>query len=369
MTYQRGWVDRGRLVDRLIRFCATDSAPRREGALAALLAQALTDLGCAVHADGAGPAIGGECGNLLARLPGTAPGEPILFVAHLDRYPGGTGVRPRMQGDALVASGTLLGADDAAGLAVALEVLTVLQERGLPHPSIELAFTVGEELGMLGARQLDPGWFGARMAYCLDGEGPVGTACVSAPHQTRLTLCLEGAAENAPARSEQPGSALQIAGYALAHMRIGRVDPLTVAHVGGAEKEPEPGRIEMWVEARSAEAERLAAQVAHMRGSFEAAARRFQGRCTWLSEQAVAGYRLDAAAPVLTRALAAMARAGVAPLVGAAPGASDANALMAHGIPTLLLGMGFEQIHTPDERMPLVQLTAAAELALAIALG
>ena len=367
LTYQRGWVNRERLIDRLVRLCSIDSAPRHEGALAAAMAAELAALGCSVESDGAGAAIGGECGNLLARLPGS--GDPVLFVAHLDRYPGGTGVRPRLRGDALVASGTILGADAAAGLAVALELLAVLRERGPAHPALEFAFTVGEELGLLGAAQLDPAWFRAGQAYCLDGEGPVGTACVEAPHQVRLTLRLQGADRHAPAQAETPGSAMQITGYAMAHMRLGRVDPGTVAQVGAAEREPEPGCVELWLEVRAASSGKLAAQEAHMRRCVEAAAERFGGRCTWLAEQRVTGYRLEPAAPVLTRALAAMAAAGVAPLVGAAPGASDANVLVARGIPTLLLGMGFEQIHTTAERMPLAQLKAAAELALAIVLA
>ena len=370
MEYQRGWVDRQRLLDRLVRYCATDSAPRREGALAARVAADLAALGCRTETDAAAAALGGECGNLLARLPGSGSGEPVLFVAHLDRFAGATGVRPRLRGGALVAAGdTPLGADDAAGLAVAVEVVAVLRERGLPHPDIELACTVAEELGMLGAQELDPAWFTARLAYCLDGEGPVGTACVTAPDQTRLTLRLEGESAAAPARSDAPGSALQMAGYALAHLRLGRVDPQTVAQVGGAEGGPDPARVELWAEARAATPERLQAQVVHMRNVFAAAARRFGGHCTWLTEQQVTGYRLNDAAPVLQRARAAMARAGVAPVVGAAPGASDANVLMARGIPTLLLGMGFEEIHTTAERMPLAQLHAAAEVALAIALG
>lgn len=337
-----------------MRYCATDSAPLREGALTALVRAELTSLGCETYVDRAGVALGGETGNLLARLPGTAAaGTPLLFTAHLDRVAGG------------------MGADDAAGLAVAVEVLTVLGERQLAHPTLELACTVAEELGMRGAQHLDFGWLTARQAYCLDGEGPVGTVSRSAPHQVRLALELTGGeavAGPAAAAAGAPGTAMQIAGYAMAHLELGQVDAQTTCLIGPGEGDPTSGHVAMWAEIRSTEPERLQQWESRVRSTFQRAADRFHGGVQCSEVQRVVGYRLAADAPVLVRARQAMLQAGVAALVGMAPGASDANVFMANGIETLLLGMGYEAIHTPQERMPLSQLVLAAELVLAIVL-
>lgn len=42
-------------------------------------------------------------------------------------------------------STTVLGADNLSGVAVILEVLTVLHEQGIPHRPIEMLFNVSEE--------------------------------------------------------------------------------------------------------------------------------------------------------------------------------------------------------------------------------
>ena len=81
----------------------------------------LQSLGFSVSEDGTGERIGGTAGNLYARLEGNAAGEPLLFSCHLDRVAPGNGVKPRIEGDYISSDGTtVLGADDAAGLAAIL---------------------------------------------------------------------------------------------------------------------------------------------------------------------------------------------------------------------------------------------------------
>ncbi len=48
----------------------------------------------------------------------------------------------------------------------------------------------------------------------------------------------------------------------------------------------------------------------------------------------------------------------------ASGGGSDANVMNGYGIPTINLGVGYENIHTTSERMPIDELVKATELVI-----
>lgn len=77
----------------------------------------------------------------------------------------------------LKANGTTLGADDGMGCAYMLAVLA----SDLPHPALECAFTVQEEVGLIGAFALKPEYFTAKRYMNLDfGGHGTGTCTTSA---------------------------------------------------------------------------------------------------------------------------------------------------------------------------------------------
>ena len=79
---------------------------------------------------------GGQVENLVATLPGRDRAAPaVALMAHYDSVPNSPG-----------------GADDAAGVAAALEVVRALAARGPPARDVMLVITDGEEPGLLGAR-------------------------------------------------------------------------------------------------------------------------------------------------------------------------------------------------------------------------
>lgn len=63
----------------------------------------------------------------------------------------------RLEDGILTADGTTLGADDGFGAAY---MLAVLEDDTLPHPPLECVFTVQEETGTIGAKQLDRSYEG-----------------------------------------------------------------------------------------------------------------------------------------------------------------------------------------------------------------
>ena len=139
-------------------------------------------------------------GNVVITVP-ASPGHegaaPVILQGHLDMV---TVAKPGVihdfnsdpitlvvKGDDLYADGTTLGADDGAGVAMAL---ALLDEPDLVHPKLYLVFTTEEEVGMDGAYALNYKQFAdARSMINLDSEDE-GTATIGCAGGTHMTSTL-----------------------------------------------------------------------------------------------------------------------------------------------------------------------------------
>lgn len=367
-------INRERLYARFMELCAIDSEPTGERLMADRLAGLLAELGCTVTEDDTGEKIGGTAGNLIARLEGTGPGEPLLFSCHMDRVVPGVGVKPRIDGEYIVSDGaTVLGADDGAGLAAVLEGLTVLRERSIPHPPLEIVLTVAEELALLGSIHLATDRITARCGFVLDAGGPVGEIVVQAPQQAKINAVFHGRKAHAGFNPEQGISAIQTAAAAIGRMRLLRIDEETTANIGTISAAGPTNivadRCELQAEARSLDPAKLQAQVAQMIGAMEGAAREFGGSVEITVVPCYPAYRVAEDAEPAQRAARAARRIGVPARFKATGGASDANIFNSRGIPSVVLSCGYEKVHTTEERIALEQLALLAEWVVAVAEG
>src|SRR5262249_29511657 len=122
-------IEAGRLRALFLDLVRIDSLSRRERRIAERLQAELEALGASVEVDGAGVQAGGEVGNLIAHVPGTADAEPLLLCAHMDTVEPGTGVKPVVDGDVIRTDGTtVLGGDDKSGVAIVCECVRVCRE-------------------------------------------------------------------------------------------------------------------------------------------------------------------------------------------------------------------------------------------------
>ncbi len=367
-------IDKERLYASFMELCAIDSEPTRERLLADRLKELLTELGCTVTEDDTGAKIGGTTGNLIARLAGTGPGEPLLFSCHMDRVVPGFGVKPRIKGDFIVSDGTtVLGADDAAGLAAILEGLTALRERNIPHPPLEILFTVAEELALVGSRHLDADRLTSRCGFFLDASGPVGEIVVQAPEQVKINAVFHGRSAHAGFAPEQGVSAIQIAAAAIGRMKLLRIDAETTANIGSIHAEGPTnivaGRCELQAEARSLDPGKLRTQVAGMVEAMESASKESGGSVEIRLDPCYPAYRLMEDVEPARRAARAARQIGVPVRFKSTGGGSDANILNSRGIPSVVLSCGYEMVHTTEERIALDQLALLAEWVTAIVTG
>ena len=364
-------INKDRLIATFMELCSIDSEPTRERQLADHMKKRLGELGLTVEEDGAGEKIGGNAGNIFARLAGTGAGEPLLFSCHLDRVVPGAGVKPRLENGFVVSDGmTVLGADDGAGLAALLEGMAVMKEREMAHPNIEIVLTVAEELALLGSTHFDTGKLTARFGFVLDASGPVGEIVVQAPEQAKIAAVFHGRGAHAGFAPEQGVSAIQMAGVAISRMKLLRIDEQTTANIGSITATGPtnivPDRCQLQAEARSLDPAKLKVQVDGMIAAMEEAAAQFGGTVEIKVAACYPSYSLPDDAEPVARAVRAARRLGLPGRLKSTGGGSDANIFNGKGLQLTVLSCGYEKVHTTGERIATDQLALLAEWVVAI---
>lgn len=127
-----------------------------------------------------------EHSNVIIKKPGTLPFkcDPIILQAHTDMVCTSNepydfenqGIEWYQEKGYYKAKRSSLGADDGAGVAI---ILALLSDKSLEHPPIEAIFTTEEETTMNGAKYLDYKKLKGKRLISLDGteEGVIEVSC------------------------------------------------------------------------------------------------------------------------------------------------------------------------------------------------
>lgn len=356
-----------RLLTEFLELVQIDSETKEEEQICRILKQKLEALGFDVIEDNTQKITGHGAGNLIATLKGDDNLPTIYFTSHMDTVAPGKGVKPSVRDGYVVSDGTtILGSDDKAGIAAMLEGLKIIQENKMKHGSIQLIITAGEESGLVGAKALDPGYVKADYGFAFDSNGPVGDIIIAAPTQAKIGATIYGKSAHAGVNPEDGISAIQVASRAISKMPLGRIDHETTANIGrfegGGATNVVCDYVNIQAEARSLEHDKMMKQVDKMKHGFEQAAADFQTTAVVDVEVVYKGFKYSEADNVVQVAQKAVHKIGRTPKLLSSGGGSDANIIAGYGIPTVNLGMGYENIHTKNERIPLEELNKAAEL-------
>jgi tripeptide aminopeptidase len=343
-----------RLLDRFVRLCEISSPTGEERAVADAVLSELRELGVEVIEDGSADAARAAAGNLIARVPGSGEGW-LSFFSHLDTVPHEGSVQVVEENGVYRSRGeTILGADNKAAVTVLIE-LAARHVTSPPPVGVELVFTVAEEDGLRGAKELDVSAMRSPYGFALDHATPIGEVIVAAPTHKRLRAAFTGQEAHSGINPEDGHNAIVAAAAAIAGMKLGRLDEETTANVGviegGTASNVVAGHCSLLGEARSIDGERAAAVAGEMVDA-----------CTWAAgehdcdvdvqvSEMFRGYRLDPSAEPVRLASDALRRRGHEPALVATGGGSDANALLASGFECVLLANGTEANHTPEERV------------------
>jgi tripeptide aminopeptidase len=359
------------LHDTFAELCRIESPSGRERACADWVTRQLQAMGLKVEEDAAGPSAGSDAGNLLARIDGA--GElSVLICTHLDTVPLTAPVEP-----VLVDGGwenrheAILGADNKAAVAVALELARALTSSGQRPPvGVELLFTVCEEVALAGAKEFDVSRLRSRFGYVFDHASPIGEIVLASPSYQRIVAEFRGRAAHAGIRPEAGRSAIAAAARGIASMRLGRLDTETTANVGrisgGTGTNVVPERCRLEAETRSLDDARVQAVATEMLDHLQDAANASECDLDVTVEQLFTGYRTKPRAPEVQLAERALRSCGYEPRHIVTGGGSDANALQAAGFSCTNLANGTERNHEPTERVSVQALEDMLEVALAL---
>jgi tripeptide aminopeptidase len=389
-------IDVDYATDMLIRLLAIDSVTGFEAAIGAAIVDELKKVGVpasAIRYDTVHQRIKlpTEVGNLIVDLPGTKPGPRLLFSTHMDTVPLCKGAKPRREGDRIVSDGTTaLGGDNGTGCAVLIALAKTLIDHKLPHPPITMLFTVREESGLHGARELDPKDLGgATMGFNVDSTH-AAMLTIGAVGQQNWEVTIKGKAAHAGVAPERGISSTLVASIGLTEARrsgwFGKVvqpegkGSSNVGIFGGKDGKPAGDATNVVTdyahlvgEARSTDA----AFAVKITEAFEAAFNKAKGEVkdadgnmaevTFQSRTAYPPFLMSEDDPAVQRAKKAAKAMGLEPVTMVSAGGLDANWLVKHGVPTVTFGAGQAEIHTVNEYVVIPEFAQGCRLAVAIA--
>jgi len=358
-----------RITETLIALAGVPSVSGAEDAVRAYVTGRLAGLGLAPVVDAAG--------NLIARVAATpAPLDdeaPLLLNAHMDRVPPGLAHAPVVADGVMRSDGaTNLGADDSAGIAIILHIVEELQARGLAHPPLLLVFTVGEEVGLTGAKAFDPAPWGAREGIIFDNAGEPGDVVTRAATYVAVDVTIHGKGGHPGKGLAGTANAIEI--FRRARYPVGSLDGDTTRVSfglveGGTARNAIPRALRAQGEVRTlregAERQRLLDQIA---SAFYEAAAELGGSAEVSFDTHCDSYIVDPDERLLRAwARAVEARGGVLRTTTTFIG-SDASALRKH-VRAFTVSTGAMDEHTADEWIALAPLAEIVETVVELLCG
>ncbi|MDA3896646.1 MAG: M20/M25/M40 family metallo-hydrolase, partial [Desulfobacteraceae bacterium] len=301
-----------------------------------------------------------------------------MLNAHMDTVQPGVGVKPQFNNGVFTSDGTtILGADDKSAVAIILETLHILHENKLPHGPLEIVITICEEIGLLGAKNLDFNLLSAEYGYALD---TADTECIvtRAPAANQFEIEVHGKDAHAGADPENGINAILLASQAISGLTLGRIDAETTCNIGVIEAlgatNIVPNLVRIKGEVRSHDETKLENVTRNIVASFE---------------NVISDYKKEHASgelprvdvdienefnrtfipddhPVVRLAQQAAKKLGRQVITKKTGGGSDANVFFGKGIVTGVIGTGMKDIHTVRESIRIDDMEKTVRLLLEI---
>ena len=348
-------VDQERLVNSLCEIIRIDSPSNEEEDISKHLEERLRNLNFQVERD--------AHGNVIASEPGD---DPLLLSAHMDTVEPGRGIKPQVRGDRIESDGTtILGADCKAGVASILEALESAVQEGRARRPVQVVFTRGEEIGLVGANNLDYSMIRAKESVVFDGNGPVNLITGSSPTYVAFDVSVKGRAAHAGVEPEKGLSAIRIATDIISELPQGRLDEETTFNVGlisgGSVRNSVPADVTFSGEFRSRNTETVDLLRMQVLTTLQEARQRYQEATIQEDlEVMFQMYDLDPNDPVVRLVTQVMREMHLDPDIQPSGGGTDANAMRLNGIDCVVVGMSTNEMHTVNEYVLIPDLVTTA---------
>lgn len=362
-------MNKDRLIKSFIDLVNKDCESFNERSIADYIFDYLDRLGINVNEDMAGDRIGGNAGNLYAYLEGDLPGNPIMFSAHMDTVKPGIGKKAVIQdnGDIVSEGDTVLGADDLSGVASILEAVRSIVEDEVPHRSIEILFTVAEEVYIRGSNELNYSKIRSKQAYVFDLSGPVGTAAVKSPTLVSFEAVFRGRTAHAGFTPELGIHAIIPAAKAVSQIKMGRVDDDMTVNVGvingGIAKNIVPDSCFISGEVRSLDHQKAEEQAIEIKNICKRAARRYEAVLEFRTSYGCLAYDTPVDHDICRKFEDVCNELGIECSFVSTLGGSDQNNFAQNGIEGIVIASGMNNVHSVNEYSNTEELFRSARIA------
>lgn len=360
-------INKRRLLNFFLEIVKVDSVSREERCLVDRIKKEIALPGLEFWEDNSAELIGGNAGNLIINIPGDKKGKGLLLSAHLDRVEPGRGIIPVIRGEYIESEGnTVLAGDDLIGVSAIIEAIKVLKENNLEHRSFRVIFTIAEEIGLLGAKHLDPEEYSnLEYGFVFDADGEIGSIINKAPVQYKFNVLISGKAAHAGMNPGRGINAIKIASLAISNMRLGQIDEETTANIGvikgGRASNIVPDLVELEGEIRSHSEEKLLKQKEDMIEIIEQACKKFRGRASYDIEKLYDVFAISPESDIISNTERVYRKLNLKTSLVTGGGGSDANVYNSRGLTTLNLAVGMENVHSNDERVKIQNLYLITE--------
>jgi len=359
-------INKERLIERFMRYVRINSETGNEKDFSDLIVKELQDLGLEVKRDKSGEKIGSNSNNIYCFVEGEG-NKSRIYSAHMDTVKPGIDINPVLENGYIVSDGdTILGGDDKAGISIVMEALTTIIERKEKHNPIEIVFTISEEGGLNGSKNLEYSMINSKEGYVFDSGGEVGTIINQAPSQKKLRVEVIGEASHAGGEPEKGISAINVGAEAISNMKLLRIDKETTANIGTFKAEGATNIVNpkafIEAEVRSLSEEKLSKQTNHMIESLEKTAEKYNAQVKIDIEDLYPAYKYSNDDSLIKEVENAMVKLGIKAKKQSSGGGSDANIFYKNGIKTINLGFGGNHAHTLKENLKIDDFVKLAEV-------
>ena len=362
-------INEKRLLDTFCEYVQIDSETKNEKAMGEKLVADLKAMGFEVKTDNAGAAFGSNGFNVCGFKAGTIEGPGMVQCAHMDTVKPGNGIKPIITDGVVHTDGsTILAGDDKCGVASIMEAIKVIKENNIPCRNTEILFSIGEEGGMNGIKNMDWSMIKGKEAIVLDSSGDVGKVITCGPGQIKIIATINGKTSHAGLAPENGISAIQVAAKGIANMNLLRIDEETTCNIGTLKAEYAtnivPDKCEFIAEVRSRNLDKLNAQAAHIKDCLQAACDELGATLDIQLNTNYVSFNVPEEDDLVQRIKASCDRLGYNFYTAKGGGGSDLNVMALKGVKGVVLGVGMTKVHTTEECIKIEDLNKTAKLCL-----